>query len=43
MEGKCYKSNDFKVGNYGGCDYLHNWGGYVVTSWSSGHPRYIVL
>ena len=40
MEVKCYKSNGYKVGGY---DYLHNLGGYVVNSWSSGHPHYIVL
>ena len=43
MEGKCYESNGYKVWGYGGYDYLHNWVGYVITSWSSGHIYYIVL
>ena len=43
MKVKGYNSNDYNVGGYGGYVYLHNKGGYVVTSWSSGHPHYIVL
>ena len=43
MKVKGYKRNGYKVGSYWGYVYLQNGGGYVVTSWCSGHPHYIVL
>ena len=38
MKVKGYKSNDYKVVGYG-----YYVGGYVVTSWCSWHPHYIIL
>ena len=43
MKVKGYKSNGYKVGGYGCYVYLHNGGGYVVNSWCSGNPHYIIL
>ena len=43
LDVKGYKSNGYKVGVYGGYGYLHNEGGYIVTSSYSGHPHYIIL
>ena len=44
MKVKGYKSKSYcyKVEGYGGSVYLHNGGGYVLTSWCSGHLHYII-